>query len=43
MEAAVLLITHILAVAFGFAVGKYLGYTDAQPKRDRKGRFSRKG
>lgn len=39
MEAAILVLTHVVIFAAGFAVGKLRGYLDAQPKRDKSGRF----
>jgi hypothetical protein len=42
MEAGVLIISHIMALGAGFAIGKYFGYVDAQPERDRLGRFRRR-
>lgn len=39
MEAAVLAFTHVIALGIGFAIGKLRGYIDAQPKRDKSGRF----
>lgn len=43
MEIAVLFMTHLMALGMGAAVGRWLGYTDAQPKRDKNGRFLKKG
>ena len=42
MEAAVIFMTHIMALAVGFAFGRVKGFNDAQPKRDSKGRFLKK-
>lgn len=42
MEVAVLLFTHIIAGGAGFALGKLRGYLDAQPPRDKQGRFKKK-
>lgn len=43
MEVAVLVITHIMLLGVGFAFGHIKGYSDAQPKRDAKGRYTKAG
>lgn len=42
MELAVLVITHLSVMGISFALGKHFGYTEAQPKRGPKGRFTKK-
>lgn len=42
MEAAVLLITHAAVLGIGFALGRIRGYKEALPKRDARGRFTKK-
>ena len=42
MEAAVLVVTHLSLMGIAFALGRYMGYNDAQLPRDRKGRFLRR-
>ena len=39
MGVAVLVVTHLSVMGIAFALGRYLGYKDAQLPRDRKGRF----
>lgn len=39
MEAAVLLVTHLSLMGIGFALGRVKGFNEAQPKRDKRGRF----
>ena len=39
MEAAVLVVTHLSLMGIAFALGRHMGYNEAEPKRDRKGRF----
>ena len=39
MEMAVLVMTHLMLTSFGFAIGRLVGYRDAQPKRNKQGRF----
>ena len=39
MYVAFLVISHMLALAAGFAFGKMSGFKDAQPQRDSKGRY----
>ena len=42
MEAAVLVVTHLSLMGMAFALGKYMGYKEAQLPRDRKGRFQKR-
>lgn len=39
MEAAVLVVTHLSLMGIAFALGRYMGYNDAQPKRGAHGKF----
>lgn len=32
---------YLFAFAFGFVIGKWEGFKDAQPKRDKTGRFTK--
>lgn len=42
MEMAVIVITHLSVMGIGFAFGRLRGYAEAQPKRDKLGRFIKK-
>lgn len=42
MEAAVLVITHVSLMGIAFALGRHMGYKDAELPRDRKGRFQKR-
>lgn len=41
MDVALYLIGFIASFAFGYALGKWNGFLDAQPKRDERGRFKK--
>lgn len=41
MDIVVLIVTHLIGVGIGFAFGRVKGYSDAQPPRDAKGRFTK--
>lgn len=42
MEMAVLFITHLSLMGIGFALGRLKGHNEAQPKRDKRGRFAKR-
>lgn len=39
MEVAFLIAIQLILIGFSFGVGRFLGYRDAQPKRNKQGRF----
>jgi hypothetical protein len=42
MEAAALIISHLIALAVGFIFGRIKGFNEAQPQRDKRGKFTKR-
>lgn len=40
-QVALYALIYAVSFAFGYVLGKWSGYRDAQPKRDKSGRFTK--
>jgi hypothetical protein len=43
MDPMILALGTLIGLGLGYVIGRWNGYLDAQPKRDNKGRFKKRG